>query len=730
MRKLFLGVAAFSLLLATGCQNEEIVQQANSEEYTLTLDMGAQSRTLHNEEGECIWGENEQLLVVGDGGKVKGTLTLKSKTEGGKKAVFSGKDTGDPAKLEFMVYPVPQEDGTIPMGDFDGVNHNAPMTGSIDGGVVDNVEYAGGLVRMVMEGANTLEIQSENANEESATSGAYTFNPVTGKLDFVPAPATAVTTAKVPANGVVYVPVAPMKTVDGQAPSPDEKKIDMNVKVDDSEETVEIPDVTIEAGAVSVDDVPEYVMTEQGAAKYDGEIKTLTELQEALAKGGVWKLMTDIENVESPLEIAKDLTIIGNDKRIVSSANRVMNINSSDIKVELKDLTLLCTYERQGTNDMRGINITPDHSGIILTLNECNVDFDVPAGCDWAYAVNQTRGAGNTISINGGVYEGANVINVWGSNHMITVNGATLTSLYQPNETYCGVCIALHKNNTDSPKSEGNVLEMSGTTFNGGHAVSVENLGGRDNEIIWGEGNVDNTRVYSLMVNEDFFYTLQEAAQAGSDIKLINHVNTNETFYIKAKQDYNIDLNGHEILAQTETAIVNSGNLTITDSEGNGNGAIKANKTAICHQMGNLRIYGGYFLAYNSALKVLSGDVYIYKGDFYAAAKTFSADRGVVGAAVSVESTDDFRGGHIRTKEGRFEGVYALYLKEDITLSVHGGTFIGDVYGKNQKKFIGTGSFSKDPTIGTDYLNENAKIEKNETTGMWDASGVGGWWNH
>ena len=58
MKKLFLSIAAMSMILATGCQNEELVQQTSADEYSLTLDMSTGSRTLHNEAGECVWGDN------------------------------------------------------------------------------------------------------------------------------------------------------------------------------------------------------------------------------------------------------------------------------------------------------------------------------------------------------------------------------------------------------------------------------------------------------------------------------------------------------------------------------------------------------------------------------------------------------------------------------------------------------------------------------------------------
>lgn len=718
MKKIFLGAAALSMFLATGCQNEELIQQSSANEYSLTLDMSTGSRTLHNENGECVWGDNEQLYVVGDGGKVYGTLTMKSKTEGGRKAVFSGKVVGDPAKLRFMVYPVPASDGTIPMGDFDGRNHNAPMTGSINAnGVVDNVDYAGGLVRMVMEGAETLDITTENSEGKSATSGTYTFNPSNGTLEFVAAPATAVAKVEVPASGVVYVPVAPVKDADGSTPTEEEKKITISVKVSEEAEAIEVPDVKIEAGSINENSVPNYTISGNIALPNE-KVSNFELLMKYLKEGKAIELTSDIQ-ASQVITLNKDVIINGNGHTIRSTASRVFNIVESDISVSMLRLNMVNASTNYGTpeNYLAGIRVAPSLEDVVLVLDGCTMVYEEDKAKDWAYAVNiagKTKRVG--VNIQYGTYEGANVINVWGQDHNININGASLHSKYMESDRYNGVCAKIDEN--EANPSANVTLRIKNTTFFGKNAVPVENVGGSKNVLIL-ENNTDNTVKPAVMVGDKLYKTLNEAAKYGNVFTLVDNLRTDETFYIKNQQNYRIDLNGFEIVSKAEVAIVNSGSLTIDDSKGSG--AIIAGKTAICHQMGELKIYGGSYTAYNSALKVLSGNVEINKGDFRAQAKTFSADREVVGAAISVESVGDFRGGHIKTKGGRFEGVYALYLKEDITLSVHGGEFIGRLYGKNQIRFIGVGSFSMDPAKGTDYLNENATISKDEKTGMWVA---------
>ena len=54
MKKILMSAAVCAMLLGTSCQNEEIVKQVTTEEFTLKLDMGANSRTMMSENGP-VW---------------------------------------------------------------------------------------------------------------------------------------------------------------------------------------------------------------------------------------------------------------------------------------------------------------------------------------------------------------------------------------------------------------------------------------------------------------------------------------------------------------------------------------------------------------------------------------------------------------------------------------------------------------------------------------------------
>ena len=322
MKKIFLGVAAMSMILSTSCQNEEMIQQVSVSEYSLTLDMGVSSRTLHNEEGECVWGEKEQLYVVGNGGKVFGTLTMKSKSADGKKAVFSGKVTGDPAKLQFMVYPVPEADGTIPMGNIDGTNHNAPMTGIInpDGRVI--ADYAGGLVKIPVSGINDLKVNVKNLAGKSITGGCYAFNPATGKLTFDPNAGSSINISNIAqTNGFVYVPVE-TDADEGTQTETEEVTVEVTVGEGTNQQTQSFETI-VQEGAITAKDIPGILIDESGTLaqvdEWDGTIGKLS----AADKDGV----ITINTAEELAALAQAVNAGDNFAEKTIALKRDMNLN-------------------------------------------------------------------------------------------------------------------------------------------------------------------------------------------------------------------------------------------------------------------------------------------------------------------------------------------------------------------------------------------------------------------
>ena len=284
---------------------------------------------------------------------------------------------------------------------------------------------------------------------------------------------------------------------------------------------------------------------------------TLTEAIEAAENGDTVKLLADI-TVSEVIMISNAVTLDGNDHTITSSANRVIRVAAN---ATVNDLKMVSTAVRVGTSDIRGISVD-NVSGITLTLNNCSVDFTDASASDWSYAVNQSgeNSNGNTITINGGTYEGANVVNIWGTNHTVNIDGATLTSLYALNDLFCGVCV---KTNAASTAD----ITVKNSTFNGTHAVALDVA---DNTVAK-ENNTDNTKRYVAKVGSDYFYTLAEAVAAANDgdtVKLLTSVTINEL--IKIEEAITLDLNGKKVTATSKKAFEVYANATIM------NGTIEA----------------------------------------------------------------------------------------------------------------------------------------------------------
>ena len=247
---------------------------------------------------------------------------------------------------------------------------------------------------------------------------------------------------------------------------------------------------------------------------------TLQAAIEAAQAGQTVTLLEDI-TCEETIVIDKDVNIDGDNKTITSSARRAIQLETAS-KVNIEDLNIKSTAVRVSTNDIRGINLHTTAGGAELTLKNCTIDFKDESASDWAYAVNVTAINNCNLTINGGTYEGANAINVWGNGHTINIDGAVLTSLYKANDKYHGCCVRL--------EGSGSTLVVAHTTFNGEHAVAVseKTAGANTVNAPLEEGNTanntDNTKVYVAKNGSNYYYSINtaiEEAQTGATINLL-----------------------------------------------------------------------------------------------------------------------------------------------------------------------------------------------------------------
>ena len=307
----------------------------------------------------------------------------------------------------------------------------------------------------------------------------------------------------------------------------------------------------------------DYVELSASVAKIgDKYYQTLEAALEAAAQSGdTIELLADIEASEV-IEINKSLTINGNSHKVTSNATRVFRLTTSNIEVTLNNVNMVSRTVMTYPNDIiRGISIDPSLSKVKMTLNSCSVDFTDASACDWAYAVNVSdNGTGHTVIVNGGTYEGANVINVHGASNTIVVKNATLISMYPNNDVYYGSCIWVLQN-------QGSSVEATGNTFNGSNAVAF-NLG--TGTALTESNNTDNTTICVAKIGNVYYTSLVKAfedAQDGNTIKVLQNIALSES--ITNTKKVTLDLNGKTI-AGTDNAtasfglITNKGELTIT----------------------------------------------------------------------------------------------------------------------------------------------------------------------
>ena len=363
-------------------------------------------------------------------------------------------------------------------------------------------------------------------------------------------------------------------------------------------------EVTVhEEASVAQEGAESFVATLSNGTSVKGYYTTLASALEAAESGDVIELLADVTVTNKEIIwIRKSVTINGNGHTVTSNANRVFRIDVSNVEVTLNNVNMVSTAFSSYTNDVRGISVDPSLQGVKLTLNNCSVDFAPESGSDWAYAVNIAGGSGHELTINGGVYEGANVINVWGDNHVITIDGATLNNLYNaPQNGYYGQCVRFEGTRCEAT--------IKNTVFNGIHAIAVGEKSVGTNEVAQ-ENNTDNTKLYLVRVNNThYFYTLAEAvaeAENGATIELIGSLN-GAGVVININKDLTIDFRGKTYTTEGGLQIdggnvtLKNGTLDASDSEF---ALVVAGGNVVIEGDDNTNVYGNIEVAEGATLLI------------------------------------------------------------------------------------------------------------------------------
>jgi len=210
------GMLFASLLMASSCQNEEVVQNqsAQGQAFTLTASKGMGSRTAIDGD-KTVWSEGDKIYVSSKDGKVTGVLTL---TDGADDVTgtFSGFVFGNPNQLAYSVYPAPTSGTTLDLSEVAGAHQlDAPMIGKInqDGDVDVQFNHACGVLYVNLPGSTGQDFTITATNGGTAIYLAATANVSASSIQWngeVPSlkftsPETdiEVTDAK---GGIMYIP--------------------------------------------------------------------------------------------------------------------------------------------------------------------------------------------------------------------------------------------------------------------------------------------------------------------------------------------------------------------------------------------------------------------------------------------------------------------------------------------------------------------------------------------
>ena len=415
----------------------------------------------------------------------------------------------------------------------------------------------------------------------------------------------------------------------------------------------EVVDALIENAIVCVDDV-----------YFDDFAKAWA----AVKAGQTVTLLADLEASEV-IMIGKSMTINGDDHKVTSSASRVFRLTASNIEVTLNDVNMVDTKASSYTADIRGISIDAGLQNVKLTLNNSSVDFTDASACDWAYAVNVSgNGTGHTVTVNGGSYEGANVINAHGANNTIVVKDATLTSLYPNNDVYYGACVWVLEN-------QGSSVTATGNTFNGSNAM-VFNVG--TGTTVTESNNTDNTTMCVAKIGNEYYTSLADAFAAGGEVKVLHDITLAETVTVPADKTITLDLNGKTISQEKACTgnynmILNKGNLTIT-----GEGKISFKDTGA----GDPNYGWGSYTVRNEGTLVVENGTIEHLGEqaahMYCAIFQYSGKSTINGGTISTPNYRSARlwKGEMTVNGGNFEGqLWVQAVDNTSNLEINGGTF-------------------------------------------------------
>lgn len=286
------------------------------------------------------------------------------------------------------------------------------------------------IVVMQKWGEVSFDTDKTNFNVKGCNLGNVTFNAPNATVDYNVAHTDSLNVTAIAGNSLhVYGAVKGLDVKQGHVVVEDGGKVEATTlsvaegasanfevakggEVGKIEDNGSIGSIVINAVNGKVSEVAEALIE-----KTEGYVvvSTAEEFEVAIANGGNISLAADLE-LSKIINVVKTTHINGNGHSIVSSASRILWIDSSDIDVNLSNIRLL----RNGNNDVqRAVQVNQNITGIRLNINDCTLEASY-------YAVNICNGADVELNINNSEITGWGAINAWSAGYSIRVNNSIL----------------------------------------------------------------------------------------------------------------------------------------------------------------------------------------------------------------------------------------------------------------------------------------------------------------
>lgn len=228
------------------------------------------------------------------------------------------------------------------------------------------------------------------------------------------------------------------------------------------------------------------------------------------------------------LTIDKNITIDGNGATLSSTAGRAINVSGEGVEVAISNLNIECTGER-------GVNVIQNAKSVTLT------DVNITAA---NYAVNvASSAAGAVVVINGGEYNGLNVVNVGGT-ATVTIDNATINcNDNNSSESYSAIAI--------NSNAENATITATNCTFNiSGDSHIASNSGTNCSITLSPEGEVvENVAAINYGDYAYVFSTLAEAVEYANEKDNSATIVLLRDAEIAQVGTFKIDLNGCTLTA-------------------------------------------------------------------------------------------------------------------------------------------------------------------------------------